>query len=211
MTQNIAEELRAFRKKLRMTQEEFAKLGGATRAAYKNWELGFSKPPEAILQRFRAAGMGADVGSPLAPIIAAQQAMPYVGFVSCSQPVDWSDPMDSTDWVYVPDEMFDKDRFAARVEKDSMYPLLQPDDLAVFQSHPVPKVGRVCIYRTSDGRVTIKVIRHNGTNYVLHALNPSVEDHIVDTPGTCIGYLVGIVRQIGRRKITDYDPDGIIP
>ena len=25
------------------------------------------------------------------------------------------------------------------------------------------------------------------------------------------GYLVGIVRQIGRRKMTDFDPDGIRP
>jgi len=59
---DIGTELRLFRQKLRLTQEELARRIGASRAQYANWEVGTAKPPYQFLTRL--ADMGFDVPDP---------------------------------------------------------------------------------------------------------------------------------------------------
>ena len=50
---------------------------------------------------------------------------------------------------------------------------------------------------------------HDGRAFYLHPLNPAYEDSPAE--GVVVGYLVGIVRMAGSKKVTVYDATGIIP
>jgi SOS-response transcriptional repressor LexA len=65
------------------------------------------------------------------------------------------------------------------------------------------------MYRSPEKSITIKELKHDGKGFILHPLNPAYED--VPALGTCLGYLVGIVREVGSRKVTVYDSTGIRP
>jgi SOS-response transcriptional repressor LexA len=100
-------------------------------------------------------------------------------------------------------------RFACHVRTDSMYDLILPDDLLVFQAQDVPKLGAVVLWRTFDSRVAVKTLKHNGENYYLHSENPRYEDCLAD--GQQIGFLVGIIREIGSLRTTSFDATGFRP
>jgi len=90
-----------------------------------------------------------------------------------------------------------------------MFDLLWPGDVVVFHADKVPRIGKVVCYKSFENKVTVKVLKHNGTSYILHPLNPSYED--VEARGECMGYLVGIVREQGTRRVTVFDSTGISP
>lgn len=186
------------------------------RANYKNYEAGQSKPPLHVQRKIeildQATGQAKpdDVGAPAIPMSLIYAPVPYIGLVSASDHTLWADPNDTDAMEFVPSEMAEsRGRFACRIESDSMMPLLEPEDVCVFQQDMVPKIGRVVLYRANDNKITVKQLKHDGASYLLHALNPRVTD--VEATGVQVGYLVGIVRRIGRRVKTDYDPDGIRP
>lgn len=191
-----------------MTQEEMAVRLGAGRATYKNWEYGVANPPPGIIAEI--AALEADVTSPSIPAYELEVPLRSIGAIAASQKVHWTDPLDSDDFEDVPGHMAEgRGRFTCRVASDSMMPLLQPNDLCIWQQSAIPRLGAVILYRSPDHTVTIKQLKHDGERYQLHPLNPAYEDTAGD--GEQIAYLVGVVRQIGRRRITDYDPDGIRP
>jgi len=202
--------LAAFRKARRYTQEELAKLLGTVRGTYKNWEYGLAEIPEAALMQLRKLGFGSEVGDPTIPAVQLLVPVPFIGGIGCSEFANWTDPFEADTFEFVPPEMGDaRGRFSCRALGDSMFDLIHPDDLLVFQRHNMPKIGSVCLYRHNDNRMTIKVLRHDGQNFILHALNPSYADIVAD--GQSMGYLVGIVREIGSRRMTVYDSLGIRP
>ncbi|MCC6686595.1 MAG: helix-turn-helix domain-containing protein [Fimbriimonadaceae bacterium] len=203
-------ELKAVRKRIRFTQQEMADHLGVGRSTYANWESGQNDVPDTYLPQLRNLGLGADVGIPQIPASQLLIPLPFIGLVNAASPATWSDPNETDSMEFVPAEMGEsRGRFAARVESDCMYPLLHPDDIIVVQQTSIPKIGLIVIFRTDDGKITLKQLKHDGAQYILHALNPNLPD--VPAQGSVVGYLVGIVRMIGRRRITDYDPDGIRP
>ena len=202
--------LAAFRKARRYTQDELAKLLGTVRGTYKNWEYGLAEIPDAAMTQLRKLGFGSEVGEPTIPAIQLLVPIPYLGGIGCSDFVNWTDPFESDTFEFVPPEMGDaRGRFSCRALGDSMFDLIYPDDLLVFQRHDTPKIGTVCLYRHSDMRMTIKLLKHDGQNFTLHALNPKYPDVVAD--GQSMGYLVGIVREMGSRRVTVYDSLGIRP
>lgn len=204
-----AEELARFRDKvLRLTQNEMAERLGVPYSRYKNWEYQTPIPP-AIADKLLAMGYGRiEVGAPLIPASQLLIPIPFIGGVAASSPVDWTDPFESNVFEYVPPEMGDaRGRFACRVLGDSMFDLLWPGDIAVFQKIDVPKLNAVVLFRSDDGLATIKTLKHDGERFMLHALNPGYNAE--PARGTVVGYLVGIVREQGSRKVTVYDPSGI--
>jgi SOS-response transcriptional repressor LexA len=100
-------------------------------------------------------------------------------------------------------------RFACRIESDSMIPLLEPHDICVFHRTDVPKIGHIILFRSQDQKATVKQLKHNGTNYKLHPLNPKYLPQPAD--GQMLGYLVGIIRERGTQRITIFDSTGILP
>lgn len=147
------------------------------------------------------------------PLIPASQLLvpiTYIGAIAASNPVNWTDPFESETFEFVPPEMGDaRGRFACRIESDSMMPLLEPHDVCVFQRTDVPKIGHVILFRSHDRLVTVKQLKHNGVNYLLHPLNPTYDDSPAN--GQMLGFLVGIVRERGTQRLTVFDSTGILP
>lgn len=202
--------LREWRKSRRYTQEEIAAMLGMTRGGYANYEAGTAPIPSEKLRRLRQIGFQSSVSEPIIPYEQIRAPIPYVGLMSASSKVNWTDPHETETYEYVPSEMAEqRGRFACRIEGDSMFDLLWPDDLCVFQQDASLKIGAVVLHRDGDGRATIKQLKHNGASFILHPLNPSYEDCIAT--GAVVGYLVGIVREQGTRRVTVYDSHGIRP
>ena len=206
----LGDELREWRKLRRMSQAEVASHLGITRSYYANLESG-QAVPKAFMPRLAQIGFrSSDVSAPLIPAPLLQVPVPYIGFVSAGSKVDWYDPYESETFAEVPPEMAEeRGRFACRVSGDSMFDLLWPEDLIVFHPDPSPRIGLVCLFVSHDRVATVKQLKHNGREFVLHALNPSYED--IKAEGRFLGYLVGIVRKMGTRKVTVYDKHGITP
>jgi SOS-response transcriptional repressor LexA len=208
---DVAAELRRIRESVRMSLTSFADALGVERHNYRNWEYGTSKKvPEEVIRKARSIGARGDVGPFAIPAAQLLIPIPYIGLVSASDPPEYTDPFASEDFEYVPPEMGDaKGRFALRVLGDSMYDLLFPNDLCVFQASPVERIGCVILHRTLDNLLTIKTLKHDGTNFILHAENRAYEPQIAK--GSVVGYLVGIVREQGSRRVTVFDGQGIRP
>lgn len=207
---DIGVALRAFRRRIDLTQEELAKKLGLKRTTYTAYEQGIAQPPQHVLTALEGMGFKDEVGPPMIP--ASQLLIPitYIGSVSASSEVDWTDPFESETMEFVPPEMgAARGRFCCRVASDSCYDLLWPGDIAVFQRSDEPRPGLVILFRSHDNRITIKQLRKSGMEFILHPLNPKYEDCPAD--GTHVGYLVGIIRQSGSRRVTVFDSEGIKP
>lgn len=208
MSLGVGASIRKFRRDKSWSQEELAVKLGVSRSALVAWEKGRNKPGKETLEALQGLGYNAEVGAPAIPGSEPETSVPYIGYISASSKADWTDPFESDDFEYVPSHMVEsRGRFACRVESDSMMPLLQPDDLCLWQSSRMPKLNTVVLYRHPDRRLTIKQLKHDGQTFVLHPLNPAYQDE--PALGEIIGHLVGVVRRMGKRTITDYDPDGI--
>lgn len=202
------EKLKELRHRLRYTQEEMALRLGASRATYKNWEYGVANPPPLTVKELTV--LESEAAAPTTPAYELEVPLLSIGSIAASEKVDWTDPFESETFEDVPGHMAGgRGRFSCRVASDSMMPLLMPEDVCIWQASNVPKVGGVILYRTADKLVTIKQLKHNGTHYYLHPLNSRYDDMDCDPDSGQIGFLVGVVRRIGKRVITDYDPDGI--
>lgn len=207
-----AEALRQWRINHRFRQEEVAEMVGVSRSTYANWESAeLDGVPRKYTEKVRALMLKhGDVGGPSIPVYNLEIPVPFIGLVSANTKAEWDSPNDTDSMEFVPGKMGDgKGRFAARVESDCMFPFLHPDDIIVLQQDAIPKLNRVVLFRLHDGTITLKQLKHNGTNFLLHALNPLLDDEIAE--GTVVGYVVGIVRRSGQREWTDFDPSGLIP
>lgn len=209
MAETIGADLREWRKLYRLKQAEVAERIGVSRGAYANWESDMAVPTSDNLKKLRAMGFQSDVGPPMIPAPIGMVPVPYVGFVSASNPADWRDPDLCEDFKDVPGAWDTRGCFTCHVDTDSMYPLIYPGDLLMFKRDPVPRIGFAIMFRSQSGTVTIKQLKHNGTGYVLHPLNSAYSD--CPAEGECIGYLLGIIRQEGRRTMTIYEETGIVP
>lgn len=204
-------EIAAIRERLGLSIPKFAERLGVKMSQLNNWVYGKSNAvPDDVIVRARAMLGTHDVGPPKIPASQLLIPVPFIGGVSASSPIDWTDPFEAETFEYVPPEMGDaKGRFACSIVGDSMFELLEQGDVCVFQSEAAPKIGLVVLFRSDDRRVTVKTLKHDGTRFVLSPVNPAYEP--VEAKGICVGYLVGIIRQIGSKRVTVYDPTGIRP
>ncbi len=206
----LHEDLKRWRKSLRWTQSEVSAKLNLTRGGYANYEAGTAPIPNDRLNELRRMGFQvSEVGPPSIPAAELRVPIPYIGAIAASDPVDWTDPYQSEVFEYVPTEMADRGRFSGRIVGDSMFDLLWPDDLCVFQRTDVPKIGIVCLFVSEDGLATVKTCHHDGERFLLRAVNRAYPD--VPATGRFVGYLVGIVREQGSRRVTVYDSSGIRP
>jgi SOS-response transcriptional repressor LexA len=229
------EKLRALREERgkatgrKIYQRDVANLLGLKEETYRSYEYGRAQLPEDAAkvlgaewgvqwqEFYRATGLkphSSDVAAFLSPEPAVLSEIPFVGNVGANSKVDWYDPVESNESIEVPPEMATARgpqtmRFACRVVGDSCYDLIWPDDICVFHKSEIPKINAMVLYRSFDSLVTIKQLKHDGSDYILHPLNSKYQDEPAE--GTQIGYLVGIIRQQGSKKVTVYDPNGITP
>lgn len=230
----LGERLRDLREKRGETtgrkiyQRDAAKILEVKEDTYRSYEYGRSQLPEKLAkklaaewnvdwQEFYRTGKGTlklpegsdEAGNPRGTAPEGEVPIPYVGGIAASSKVDWTDPLEAEDAEFVPSDMVRKGTFCCKVVGDSMYGFLWPDDIAIFQATSEEKLGRVVIHRAKDHRVTIKQLKHNGSGWVLHPLNPSYEDE--PATGTIVGHLIGIVREIEGTKLTIRNMKGLMP
>lgn len=199
----------AFRKHRRMTQEQMATALGLKRQHYKNYE--YRGPiPANIQEKLRVMGLRDEVSGPQYPVPQILVPIPYLGRISASSMVNWTNPLDSLDWADVPPEFAGKGRACCTVDSDSCYPLLWPEDKAVWQIDAAQRIGSVVLFMSGEGedcRVTIKQLKHDSARFFLHPLNRSYQDEYIE--GQVVGYLVGFIRQTGSTRYSAYDPNGL--
>ncbi len=205
------ERLRKFRRSNEWTQEQMAERLGLKRTTYTSYEQGIANIPNAVYRQLNALGFtdSPEVAAPLFPSPIPQTLIPRGPSVPCS---DWSDPLETDyhEFQEVDSYMAGKGRFACEVVGDSMYDLLWPGDLCVWQSSVSPKIGSVIIAVNAEHQATAAQLKHDGTNFILHKLNKKYEDAISDH-WEPVGFLVGIIRVQGTKRVAVYDPQGIRP
>ncbi|MBA4291372.1 hypothetical protein C0431_00195 [bacterium] len=207
----MVDKLKEFRRVKGWTQQELAEELGVSRSLVAMMESGGAEIAPKVMVRLRGLGFdGGEVGDPLIPASQLLVPVTYIGYIAASDPVNWTDPFESETFEFVPPEMGDpRGRFACRISSDSMYPLLEPQDVCVFQRTDVPRIGQVILFRSDEGLVTVKQLKHDGEQYVLLPLNTRYDAFPAE--GAMLGYLVGIVRERGTQRITIYDSSGIVP
>lgn len=207
---NTSDRLRSLRKLLDLTQREMAQKLGVALNAYKNWEYGHEPPSDILRQVDDLERKTPEISPFKIPAPTLDIPIPYIGHISASSPMHYSDPLESDEFEYVPSHMGDdKGLFCCRILGDSMYPLLHPEDLCVFKKSEVPRLGCVILFRSHDDKCTVKTLKHNGTEFYLQPENRGYE--IQPATGSVVGFLIGYIRMIGLRRITDHDPTGIRP
>lgn len=208
-----SDEFRRLRAKARMSVVSVSKSLGEKESTVNNWAYGKSERiPESIMVKMRelAGEDRSEVSPPSIPVPLLKIPVPHIGGVSASEPVNWTDPFATVVMEEVPPEMgHGRGRFSCYIKSDSMVPLLYEEDLCVFQADPAKKLNTVVLFRSTENLLTIKTLKHDGTHYYLHPENPTYED--IRAEGTIVGHLVGVVRTIGSRMTTEYDPNGIRP
>jgi SOS-response transcriptional repressor LexA len=214
------EALKAWRKKVaHLTQDALARELGISRGHVAMVETDRGTMSSTLKGKLASMGFRyspkpddaeRELSKPYAPASQLLIPIPYLGKITASDETDWVDPFTAETFEYVPPEMGDaRGRFCYRIEGDSMFDLLWPGDLVVFQRDDVPRIGKVIAFRSFDNKATVKVLKHNGTQFILHPINPAYNE--VEARGTCLGYLVGIVREHGTRRVTIFDSAGISP
>lgn len=110
--------------------------------------------------------------------------------------------------VDVPVQFSRPDFGALWIDGDSMLPLLEGGDLAIFRDHLHPKPGAImaCEVQESGQWVVKRVIYEHG-RYVLRSLNPAYAD--IEEAFRATGFLVGFVRDDGPERLMRLNPYGI--
>lgn len=91
-----------------------------------------------------------------------------------------------------------------------MLPLLQPGDVAIWQSTKSAKLNTIVAVVNAKCQGTAAQLKHDGTKFVLRKLNQQYPDVESDS-WEIVGYLVGIERINGGLRTTFHDADGIRP
>jgi SOS-response transcriptional repressor LexA len=114
------------------------------------------------------------------------------------------------DMLLVPLSLCGEDRLGWTVEGDSMMPVLEPGDIAVFREYRQPKNGYIYLAKTKDDGLVCKQIRWNRTTNVWELLSVNASYGQVPMEGVeLLGYLVGYYRVRGYHEKFESDPDGL--
>lgn len=191
-----------------------------------NWESGRSDPPnDIVLKAARVLGVTVDwlMGDPQdgpppsAPMSVAERTTPFqlapvpdamLPIVSRAGAGHWVEPFQCEDFEPVPAHLVAQDCFGVVVDGDSMYPFLHPGDIAVFKAAKSARIGQTVLARNDEKALTVKVYRHNGEGFELVPINQA-HPKATAKEWEIEGVLVAYVRDIGPRRITDSDPNGL--
>ena len=222
-TGDIGKRIREARERLpgKVRIIDLANALGVTHGRVSNWERGENDPDSSLHVKIaKELNVSVDwlltghkspdkntISGPFFPVSFDPIAIPYGGLVPAS---NWSDPTDTDDFIEVDPTLAGPGRFCARIEGASMMPMLQPDDLVVFQSYNDRRrrLGHVVLARRPDGAVTIKEMSYEGSRFILNSINPEFENPTADS-WEAAAFLVGIVRTKGTKRLTIYDPEGL--
>ena len=205
-----AEQLKAIRKQLRMTQEELATELGITRIRWSRYEYGLSKIPDEIeakltklhdLSPFAASEM-----RPASLIFGEMAEIPVAGFASAG-PGETNVDTD-LEPIRVPSSLVNLGSIGFVIDGESMMPALQPGDVAVFNANNTPRRGFTFLVRTPEHEYRCKNLEWKNNEWTLVSLNRSYPDEMLGS-SQVLGILVGWYRTIGTYEKLEADPHGL--
>ena len=134
--------------------------------------------------------------------------IPVVGNASAGPGV-WNVDAEASQ-VRVPSHLSSAGTIGFVVEGDSMMPLLEEFDTAVFKRAATARNGHVFLLRSTDGYL-VKLLSFDRGDWYLVSLNRNYPPVPVP-PGTeILGALVGYYRVRGTRELMEIDADGLQP
>jgi SOS-response transcriptional repressor LexA len=135
--------------------------------------------------------------------------LPTIGLAAAGE---WQDPSEMDDYEYVDADMVVKrNQFCFRVEGDSMFDFLYPNDLCVACTWPHGgRSGHIAVVRGEDHKLTIKQFKSTSEGGVLVPYNSNYA--IQPFRGELLGYVMGYIRLNGDgTRQTLFNPNGLIP
>lgn len=133
-------------------------------------------------------------------------ALPVVGSVAAGEGQYNVDSELET--VFVPERLAQIGGIGWMVEGESMMPLLEPGDVAIFREHRQPRRNYPFLVKSADGMYRVKILAWSNDEWMLESLNPKF---IPEPFGShaLLGYLIGWYRSRGTRETMDSDPHGL--
>lgn len=178
---------------------------GRPRQSVSEWLSGKTKPldPGVWDQMLEALGVTLD------PVrIAPMVRLPLIGAASAGDGLTHGDADEQ--YFSVPVQFGFPDYAAAFVDGDSMMPLLQPGDYAIFREQTQPRDGYVYALRV-DGGLVVKRLRFRDGRWIMESTNelypatPLPRDHKV------LGLLVGFYRSDDDGEMYRHKRGGLRP
>lgn len=206
-----AKELRELRILSGLNARQFADKLGLTHSRYRNYEYGQVKNiPKDVLESARrvSAMYPASTDS---TILKSVRGLPMakvrvIGRVSAGEGANENDYIE--DELYVPSSLANLGGSGWLVQGDSMMPLLEPGDVALFREFPQPRRGYPFLVQSPDGDYRVKVIDYEKGEWILKSLNRHYPDESLGHH-RILGYLIGWYRVRGARETLDSDPNGL--
>jgi repressor LexA len=109
------------------------------------------------------------------------------------------------EWVDIEDWDSPRDRWGRRIRGESMYPLIKPRDICIFEDRSADPGDIIHAY--CRGADTVKLYRRRDGKPWLEALNPE-HDSIDGTDWNIRGPLMSIIRFVGGVKVNLQSTDG---
>jgi SOS-response transcriptional repressor LexA len=213
MADNINEQLRAWRKKRRLTQSEAGEMLGISRNYYANLEYG-QHMPQRVADQLQALGYdpNSDLSEsemrPVSLLFGQMASLPVVGTVSAGPGTSNVDA--EQDEVWVPMSLRQIGGVGYVIDGDSMMPALQPGDIALFKETYQPRHGFTFLLK-KEGEYRCKNVGWRSGEWVMQSLN-SNKDRYPDLSlldWQIIGILVGWYRSVGSYEKLEADPHGL--
>jgi len=204
-------ELRELRESTGMNVRQFADRIGIDYSKYRNYEYGqVKKIPAEVMHKARQ--VSASFPATANPnVLKSVRGLPMskvrvIGRVAAGEGAADNDHID--DELYVPSTLANLGGSGWLVQGDSMMPLLEPGDVALFREFPQPRRGYPFLVQSPDGEYRVKVIDYDQGHWILKSLNRHYSDESLGHH-RILGYLIGWYRVRGARETLDSDPNGL--
>lgn len=200
-----AEKLRTARESRhpRVSQTEAGELLGMPRSTYASYERGVVEPTDAMFSILAKAwsipldwfyaetkALPPQHSGELKQVYISQERKDSIPFWGSCPAGEFEMPTDELEWVSVPREFADPDRFVAfRVAGDSMLPTLLPGDVIIVKRTAKPLPGRP-VLAFWEGGLCLKRLKHRNGALALVSDNP---DYPAIEPRDGIEYLGEVV------------------
>lgn len=205
----LKEDAAAFREarlKTGLNLRQFAEKLGVDYERYRSYEYGRVNAPASVKEAALNYGVEATPvglrtvrGTPMASV-------KVIGRVSAGEGSSENDLIE--DELRVPASLAQLGGSGWLVQGDSMMPLLEPGDVALFREFPQPRRGYPFLVQSPDGEYRVKVIDYDRGGWILKSLNKFYKDEPLGHHRV-LGYLIGWYRTRGARETLDSDPNGL--
>lgn len=205
-----ADELKAIRKRLHLTQEELAVRLGISRNRWSRYEYGHSRIPLDLAEKL-AALHSEEQTTPsdmthASLLFGFMSQVPVVGRASAG--VGETNVDSDLEPVWVPQSLARLGGIGFRIDGDSMMPALQPGDVAVFRASSTPRRGFTFLVRNPSHEFRCKNLEWRNNEWTLVSLNQSYPDEGLGA-SQVLGILVGWYRSVGTYEKLEADPHGL--